>query len=345
MSSNNSLPEEVAANVRAARNALRNGLYPRKCTIRGLLSALDSQARRLAELENPVTFFCVHCRAEFPASADGLKEGMEHDLTCPNNPLVRRLAEVEAENGRFAGMLEDSVSGWRKLYTEERAERVRIEGVLLNDVQAERQESDEHINGLNVVIKTQDKTIRDLKSRVAELEAHICHICVDIEDIEAERDKYQRAYCAEDKARMQLLAEYDELGITLERRAEAAEARVRELEAEAVGLHEEISQRVKAAIHAESREDKAVRRADKAEARVRELEAKKDAAFWQGWALLAGFITGSHDEQSLVEEAAREHGVTLALLEASSCDEFELEPLRRKVFMSAALAATEVPNA
>ncbi|MDP2848961.1 MAG: hypothetical protein Q8O35_12350, partial [Humidesulfovibrio sp.] len=79
--------------------------------------------------------------------------------------------------------------------------------------------------------------------------------------------------------------------------------------------------------------------------RVRELEAKKDAAFWQGWALLAGFITGSHDEQSLVEEAAREHGVTLALLEASSCDEFELEPLRRKVFMSAALAATEVPNA
>ena len=85
--------------------------------------------------------------------------------------LTRRLAEAEAENGRFAGMLEASVSGWRKLYTEERAERVRIEGVLLNDVQAERQESDEHINGLNVVIKTQDKTIRDLKSRVVELAA------------------------------------------------------------------------------------------------------------------------------------------------------------------------------
>lgn len=80
--------------------------------------------------------------------------------------LTRRLAEAEAENGRFAGMLEDSVSGWRKLYTEERAERVRIEGVLLNDVQAERQESDEHIKGLNAVIKTQDKAIRDLKSRV-----------------------------------------------------------------------------------------------------------------------------------------------------------------------------------
>ena len=91
----------------------------------------------------------------------------EASLEC----CTRRLAEAEAENGRFAGMLEDSVSGWRKLYTEERAERVRIEGILLNDVQAERQESDEHIKGLNAVIKTQDKAIRDLKSRVAEAEA------------------------------------------------------------------------------------------------------------------------------------------------------------------------------
>ena len=65
------------------------------------------------------------------------------------------------------------VSDWRKLYTEERAERVRIQGILLNDVQAERQESDEHIKGLDAVIKTQDKTIRDLKSRVRELEATI----------------------------------------------------------------------------------------------------------------------------------------------------------------------------
>ena len=62
------------------------------------------------------------------------------------------------------------VSDWRKLYTEERAERVRIQGILLNDVQAEHQESDEHIKGLDAVIKTQDKTIRDLKSRVVELE-------------------------------------------------------------------------------------------------------------------------------------------------------------------------------
>lgn len=85
--------------------------------------------------------------------------------------LTRRLAEAEAENGRFAEMLESSVSDWRKLYTEERAERVRIQGILLNDVQAEHQESDEHIKGLDAVIKTQDKTIRDLKSRVAEAEA------------------------------------------------------------------------------------------------------------------------------------------------------------------------------
>ena len=92
-------------------------------------------------------------------------DGWPAVLVCITD-LSRRLAEAEAENGRFAEMLESSVSDWRKLYTEERAERVRIQGILLNDVQAERQESDEHINGLNVVIKTQDKTIRDLKSRV-----------------------------------------------------------------------------------------------------------------------------------------------------------------------------------
>ena len=104
-------------------------------------------------------------------SAAGLK-GVAVGLRLHIKGLTRRLAEAEAENGRFAGMLEDSVSGWRKLYTGERAERVRIEGILLNDVQAERQESDEHIKGLNAVIKTQDKAIRDLKSRVVELEAY-----------------------------------------------------------------------------------------------------------------------------------------------------------------------------
>lgn len=88
----------------------------------------------------------------------------------------------------------------------------------------------------------------------------------------------------------------------------------------------------------------ACRQRAESEARVRELEAKKDAAFWQGWSLLAGFIAGFHDEPSLVEEAAREHGVTLGLLEASGCDEFELEPLRKRVFMSPALAATAKPN-
>ena len=112
----------------------------------------------------------------------------EASLEC----CTRRLAEAEAENGRFAGMLEDSVSGWRKLYTEERAERVRIEGILLNDVQAERQESDEHIAGLDTVIRTQDKTIGDLR-------AHIQRINVAYNDVVS--------------------------------RAESAEARVKELEA------------------------------------------------------------------------------------------------------------------
>ena len=103
-------------------------------------------------------------------SAAGLK-GVAVGLRAHISDLTHRLAEAEAENGRFAEMLESSVSDWRKLYTEERAERVRIQGILLNDVQAEHQESDEHIKGLDAVIKTQDKTIRDLKSRVAEAEA------------------------------------------------------------------------------------------------------------------------------------------------------------------------------
>jgi len=71
----------------------------------------------------------------------------------------RECEELRKENLRFAGMLESTVADWRKLYTEERAERVRVEGILMNDVQAERQESDEHINGLDTIIKTQDKTI------------------------------------------------------------------------------------------------------------------------------------------------------------------------------------------
>jgi len=129
-------------------------------------------------------------------SAAGLK-GVAVGLRLHIKGLTRRLAEAEEENGRFAGRLESSVSDWRKLYTEERAERVRIEGILLNDVQDERQESDEHIKGLVTVIKTQDKNIGDLK-------AHIQRIEVDHDDVEA--------------------------------RAESAEARVREMEEKAKGL-------------------------------------------------------------------------------------------------------------
>lgn len=54
-------------------------------------------AADVAELENPVTFFCAYCHEEFPATADGLKEGMQHELTCPKHPLVQRVAELEAE--------------------------------------------------------------------------------------------------------------------------------------------------------------------------------------------------------------------------------------------------------
>lgn len=131
--------------------------------------------------------------------------------------LTRRLAEAEAGNGRFADMLESSVADWRKLYAEERAERVRIEGILLNDVQDERQESDEHIKGLVTVIKTQDKNIGDLK-------AHIQRIGVDHDDVEA------RAEAAEAR-----LAEVESsVGVVQYRRLEAqlheAEARVLEME-------------------------------------------------------------------------------------------------------------------
>lgn len=118
----------------------------------------------------------VHALPESVGSALGVVAlsdfpSVESVLRHHISDLTRRLADAEAENGRFAEMLESSVSDWRKLYAEERAERVRIQGILLNDVQAEHQESDEHIKGLDAVIKTQDKTIRDLKSRVAEAEA------------------------------------------------------------------------------------------------------------------------------------------------------------------------------
>ena len=118
----------------------------------------------------------VHVLPDFVESALGVVAlsdfpSVESVLRHHISDLTRRLAEAEAENGRFAEMLESSVSDWRKLYAEERAERVRIQGILLNDVQAEHQESDEHIKGLDAVIKTQDKTIRDLKTRVAEAEA------------------------------------------------------------------------------------------------------------------------------------------------------------------------------
>lgn len=106
--------------------------------------------------------------------------------------LEAELAEAKRENGRFADMLESAVADWRKLYAAERAERVRVEGILLNDVQAERQESDEHIAGLDTVIRTQDKTIGDLR-------AHIQRINVAYNDVVS--------------------------------RAESAEARVKELEA------------------------------------------------------------------------------------------------------------------
>jgi len=96
-------------------------------------------------------------------------------LTPPPDAAVR---EAVAGNGRFADMLESSVADWRKLYAEERAERVRIQHILVDDVQAERQESDEHIKGLNTIIATQDKNIGDLK-------AHIQRIEVDHDDVEA----------------------------------------------------------------------------------------------------------------------------------------------------------------
>ena len=132
--------------------------------------------------------------------------------------LRAKVVEAEAENGRFARMLESSVSDWRKLYTEERAERVRIQGILLNDVQAEHQESDEHIRGLDTVIKTQDKTIRDLKSRVAEAEAERDALRERCEKLERVRRIVASIRFTETYRRFPLAAtdaEYAELGAAL----------------------------------------------------------------------------------------------------------------------------------
>lgn len=167
-------------------------------------------------------------------SAAGL-DAVAKGLRLYISDLTRRLAEAEAGNGRFADMLGSSVVDWRKLYAEERAERVRIQHILMDDVQSERQESDEHIKGLNTIIATQDKNIGDLK-------AHIQRIEVDHDDVES--------------------------------RAEAAEARVRELEREAcealAGAHaeHEVSRHWKEEAQWEQTKRKC------AEARVRELVAE-----------------------------------------------------------------------
>lgn len=120
--------------------------------------------------------------------------------------------------------------------------------------------------------------------------------------------------------------------------------RLAELKEENAGLHEEVSQRVKAAIHAESREDKAIRSAEAA-------EAERDKALLSKYAPL-----GDNHHNAWACPHCNEGKVTPAELTARVRElEAELRNCAETVRMAfgpddpayvqanAALSATEVP--
>ena len=54
---------------------------------------------RVLELEN--SFFCPHCNAKFPTTADGAIEALEHEQTCKQSPIVQERDALRAENARL----------------------------------------------------------------------------------------------------------------------------------------------------------------------------------------------------------------------------------------------------
>lgn len=58
------------------------------------------------------------------------------------------------------------------------------------------------------------------------------------------------------------------------------------------------------------------------------MRSKKE--FLRGYALAHGFIIKAHGQGSMVRDAMREHGITLADLEKAGCDDFDLDPIREE---------------
>lgn len=50
--------------------------------------------------------------------------------------------------------------------------------------------------------------------------------------------------------------------------------------------------------------------------------------FLQGYALALGYIMRAHGQGSMVQDAMREHSITLSDLEKAGCDDFDLDPIR-----------------
>lgn len=59
----------------------------------------DRLQAQVRELEN--SFFCPHCNAKFPTTADGAIEALEHEQTCKQSPIVQERDALRAENARL----------------------------------------------------------------------------------------------------------------------------------------------------------------------------------------------------------------------------------------------------
>lgn len=50
--------------------------------------------------------------------------------------------------------------------------------------------------------------------------------------------------------------------------------------------------------------------------------------FYQGWGCCAAFFIASCDQPCMVMDAAKEHGITLEMLEDAECDPADMDVLR-----------------
>jgi hypothetical protein len=58
---------------------------------------------------------------------------------------------------------------------------------------------------------------------------------------------------------------------------------------------------------------------------------KETKGFYRGYAVLASFIAGEHDEPSMVEDAMKGHGITISDMEKAGVDDYDLNILKEKI--------------